>query len=64
LVFTQTQGSIVSFVMHLPNTGFFKLQLYAIPARDPSQQLPGVYNYLINCQKATRPSQECSNQNH
>lgn len=56
LVFTQTQGSIVSFVMHLPNTGFYKLQLYAIPARDPSQQLPGVYNYLINCQKATRPS--------
>lgn len=54
LVFTQTQGSIVSFVIHMPDTGFYKLQLYAIPARDPSQQLPGVYNYLINCQKATR----------
>ena len=53
-VFTQTQGSVVGFVVILPCTGFYKLQLYSIPAADPSQQLPGVYNYLINCKKMTQ----------
>lgn len=53
-VFTQTQGSVVSFVVTLPNPGFYKLQLYSIPASDTSQQLPGVYNYLINCKKITQ----------
>lgn len=53
-VFTQTQGNIVSFVVTLPNVGFYKLQLYSIPARDTSQQLPGVFNYLINCKSITQ----------
>lgn len=51
LIFTQTQGSVISFLVTLPNEGFYKLQLYAIPANDTSQQLPGVYNYLINCKR-------------
>lgn len=51
-VFTQTQGSVVTFCVGIPSVGFYKLQLYAIPARDTSQQLPGVYNYLINCEAA------------
>ena len=25
------------------------LQVYALPFSDPSENLPGVYNYLINC---------------
>lgn len=53
-VFTQTQGSVVSFVVTLPAVGFYKLQLYSIPTSDTSQQLPGVYNYLINCKKITQ----------
>ncbi|XP_052771924.1 uncharacterized protein LOC128211311 [Mya arenaria] len=55
-VFTQTQsqGSVVSFRVVLPNEGFYKLQLYSIPVSDTSQQLPGVYNYLINCKKMTQ----------
>ncbi|XP_033757635.1 uncharacterized protein LOC117340002 [Pecten maximus] len=53
-VFTQTQGSVISFMVTIPTTGFYKLQLYAIPAQDPSQQLPGVYNYLLNCQNAPK----------
>lgn len=52
-VFTQTQESVVTFVVNLPAVGFYKLQLYALPSRDESQQLPGVYNYLINCKKIT-----------
>ncbi|XP_046335302.2 uncharacterized protein LOC124117442 [Haliotis rufescens] len=53
-VFSHTKGSMVTFIVNLPLTGFYKLQLYAIPASDKSQQLPGVYNYLINCQKLTQ----------
>ncbi|KAK3094774.1 hypothetical protein FSP39_006071 [Pinctada imbricata] len=51
-VFTQTQGSVVSFMVSMPNVGFYKLQLYAIPSNDTSQQLPGVYNYLVNCKSS------------
>ncbi|KAK3603019.1 hypothetical protein CHS0354_037766 [Potamilus streckersoni] len=53
-VFTQIKGSAVYFIVHLPQIGFYKLQLYAVPANDTSQQLPGVYNYLINCKKVTK----------
>ncbi|XP_062611451.1 uncharacterized protein LOC134273277 isoform X2 [Saccostrea cucullata] len=53
-VFTQTKGSVVSFLVNMPTVGFYKLQLYAIPINDPNQQLPGVYNYLINCQRKTK----------
>lgn len=52
-VFTQTKDSVVSFIVNCPSIGFYKLQLYAIPVNDPRQQLPGVYNYLINCQRKT-----------
>lgn len=50
-IFTQTQGSVISFSVNIPSTGFYKLQLYAVPMSDPGQQLPGVYNYLIKCEK-------------
>ena len=50
-IFTQTQGSVICFIVTLPMEGFYKLQLYAIPANDSSQQLPGVYNYLLNCKR-------------
>lgn len=52
-VFIQTKDSVVSFIVSCPSVGFYKLQLYAIPVHDPNQQLPGVYNYLINCRKKT-----------
>ncbi|XP_052710850.1 hillarin-like [Crassostrea angulata] len=52
-VFTQTKDSVVSFMVNCPSVGFYKLELYAAPVHDPSQQLPGVYNYLINCQRKT-----------
>lgn len=52
-VFIQTKDSVVSFIVNCPSVGFYKLQLYAIPVHDPSQQLTGVYNYLINCQRKT-----------
>lgn len=29
------------------------LQVYGLPFSDPSENLPGVYNYLINCTKTS-----------
>ncbi|VDN15171.1 unnamed protein product [Dibothriocephalus latus] len=37
----------VYFILRFPRTGFFKLQLYALPAKDREHSLPSVYNYLI-----------------
>ncbi|PVD31073.1 hypothetical protein C0Q70_10350 [Pomacea canaliculata] len=49
LVFTQTDGDVVSLLVSLPAAGFFKLQIYALPSTDDSKTLPNVYNYLIQC---------------
>ena len=57
-IFTQTQGDVVSFIVTMPATGYYKLQIYALPVKDESKTLPGVFNYLINCTdvaKAVRP---------
>ncbi|ESO90318.1 hypothetical protein LOTGIDRAFT_218011 [Lottia gigantea] len=53
-IFAHTLGSMITFIINLPHTGFYKLQLYACPVSDSSQQLPGVYNYLINCRQVTQ----------
>lgn len=57
LLFTQTQGDVVSYIIQLPNPGYYKLQVYALPVNDDSKTLPGVYNYLINCTRAPKPVQ-------
>ena len=38
----------VTFVLRFLRPGLYKLQVYALPYSDPSDSLPGVYNYLIN----------------
>ncbi|XP_041369562.1 hillarin-like [Gigantopelta aegis] len=53
--FQQTDSNLVSFHIILPETGYFKFQIFALPASDESRQLPGVFNYLINCTQATKP---------
>lgn len=53
-IFSNTIGSNITFVVNLPNTGFFKLQIYGIPMSDKRQELPGIYNYLINCRQVTQ----------
>ena len=54
LVFTQTQGDVVTLIVQLPAAGYFKLQIYALLSSDDSKTLPNVYNYLIHC--TTGPS--------
>lgn len=50
-VFTQTRGQDVSFLVSLPQVGYYKLQIFALLLPDDNKTLPGVYNYLINCTK-------------
>lgn len=54
-VFTQTLHGTISFIINLPESGFYKFQIFALPANDDSKSLPNVYNYLINCVRALHP---------
>ncbi|PVD30459.1 hypothetical protein C0Q70_09725 [Pomacea canaliculata] len=53
-VFTQTQGDIVSFVISFPEHGWYKFQIFALPASDESKSLPNVINYLIEVKRALK----------
>lgn len=55
-IFIQTMSSAVSFVISMPVSGWWKLQLYALPASSDGQQLFGVYNYIVNCERVTKTS--------
>jgi hypothetical protein len=50
-VFSNSLGTNITFIINLPFTGFFKLQIYGLPFNDKRQELPGIYNYLINCRQ-------------
>jgi hypothetical protein len=49
-VLQQSRGSTsITFQLRIPKQGLYKLQIYGLPFSDPSENLPGIYNYLINC---------------
>ena len=48
-VLQQGTGSKAVFVLRLVKPGFYKFQLYGLPYTDSSENLPGIFNYLINC---------------
>ena len=55
-VFTQNKDGEIHFMIHMPEAPeWYKLQIYALPASDPSKSLPNVYNYLINCTRSMLP---------
>lgn len=54
-VFTQTYHGTITFIINLPESGYFKFQIFALPADDDCTSLPNVYNYLINCVRALHP---------
>ncbi|KAK3603016.1 hypothetical protein CHS0354_037763 [Potamilus streckersoni] len=54
-VLIQTHGEVVSLVVIIPSTGYYQLQIFALPRTDDSKTLVGVYNYLIHCTKAPVP---------
>lgn len=45
----------ITLVVRLPRGyGFYKLQLYALPYSDASDNLPGIFNYLIECRSVNQ----------
>lgn len=50
------KDNVVSIFVSLPETGYYKLQLFALLLPDDSKTLPGVFNYLINCTKVASPA--------
>ena len=54
-VFTQTLNNLITFIISLPCSDYYKFQIFALPADDDSKSLPNVLNYLINCEKALHP---------
>ncbi|XP_052102018.1 uncharacterized protein LOC127735761 isoform X1 [Mytilus californianus] len=53
-VFAQMKEGIIHVLVHMPETGYYKLQLYALPSADESKSLPNVFNYLIRCTTAAQ----------
>ncbi|VDN12288.1 unnamed protein product [Dibothriocephalus latus] len=54
LILQETRRKQVCFFLRFPHTGYFKLELYALPANDRSDSLPNVYNYLIEASMCHR----------
>lgn len=50
-VMVQRHGEIISYHVAFPDNGFYKFQIYALPESESGEQLPGVYNYLIEVEK-------------
>ncbi|XP_064603256.1 uncharacterized protein LOC135468770 [Liolophura sinensis] len=48
LMSVDESGTIVSFKVTIPGTGWFKLNIFALPPSEAGPKLLGVYNYLIN----------------
>lgn len=51
-VFAQMKEGVLHMHVHMPESDWYKLQIYALPMADQSKSLPNVYNYLINCVRA------------
>lgn len=45
----QSVDNAITYVFKLPAPGYYKVQFFALPASDPSESLPGVYNCLVEC---------------
>jgi len=56
-VFVQTNSAdqTISLVVHMPESDYYKLQIFALPIADESKSLPNVYNYLIHCARVNNP---------
>jgi hypothetical protein len=50
-ILQQGSGSTdaVTFIIKPPQPGMYKFQLFGVPQKDTTENLPSVYTYLINC---------------
>lgn len=53
-ILQQQMNNTLSFLLRLPQPGVYKFQIYAQQLSDGSENLPGVYNYLLNCDNVSR----------
>ena len=51
-VLQQSTNNGVGLFVRFPGPGLYKFQIYALPYNDSSENLPGVFNYLINCRSS------------
>ena len=54
-IFIQTQPSIVTFLVNIPSSGFYKLQIHGNVFEDQSHTSLGLFNYLIRCKEVKCP---------
>jgi len=52
-ILQQRQEDRVIFKTRMCKIGMYKLQIFAVPADNTAESLPGVYNYLISCSRAS-----------
>lgn len=50
-VFIQSDTNVITLLVCLPKTGFFTLCVHGNLLTDNSQQIPGLFNYLIHCKE-------------
>lgn len=50
-VFIQYDDHVIRFVVTIPEKGFWKLELYALPTSEEGEKLLGVFTYLLHCPK-------------
>lgn len=51
-VFTQNQGMEYHFTIAVPTAGWYKFQIYALPASEAGPNMINVYNYILHVQNA------------
>ncbi|XP_041357773.1 uncharacterized protein LOC121374732 [Gigantopelta aegis] len=52
-VFMQRDDDIISFIINFPASGYYKFEIYALPADAEHKTLPNVFNYFIKVDHAT-----------
>ena len=56
-ILQQTKDNHLTLKLRMPRPGFYKHQIYALAVGDPSDNLPCVFNFLIDCHESTEDVQ-------
>ncbi|ESO90289.1 hypothetical protein LOTGIDRAFT_233815 [Lottia gigantea] len=61
-VFVQSDENSISFCVSVPESGWYKFQIFALAKSNESKSLPNVFNYLIHCKQALKSVYPCPKQ--
>ena len=56
-ILQQVKDNRLTLNLRMPRPGLYKHQIYAVAVGDPSDNLPCVYNFLINCRECSEDVQ-------